>query len=68
MERPEGPGSFGLLFIGHGVIPLPIPALSQTHVPATIHLGKRAWYGCNELDAQGLMSIGHLVIPVQQLL
>lgn len=68
MERPEDAGSLALIFIRHGAIPLPISASSQTHVPATIHRGPRAWYECSELDAQGLMSIGHVVMPDRQLL
>lgn len=50
--------SFELNFIGAGragIIPLALP----TQVAAGAH----TWKECSELDAQGLMSIGKLVLP-----
>jgi hypothetical protein len=36
--------------------------------PVVVQVGQRAWHECNELDAQGLMSISKLVSPGRQLL
>jgi len=53
--------SLGVAFAGKGGA---IPLL----LPVTIRVGQRTWHECNEIDAQGLMSIGKLVAPGRQLL
>lgn len=40
----------------------PLPG-AVTFLPKTSPVGPRAWQECREVDAQGLMSIGRLVLP-----
>jgi hypothetical protein len=53
----ETSNTFLLVPFGAGVLPL----FGRTRSPS----GSRAWCECNEADAQGLISISRLVLPVQ---